>query len=214
VRGIGESVWPGRDAAEVDECQRHEALLNVAFSSQPTWSLLCPYDAGALDDDVLAAVTHSHRQIERDGIRESSADFAAAPDCFAGSLPGHPDEGGFEFDRTGLFDVRRRVGWAAKSAGMATQATTDLVVAASELAANSIVYGGGTGTLHVWREDGRLLVEVEDLGSIEEPLVGRMRPHPTQIGGRGLWLANQLCDLVQIRSGATGTAVRLQMSVA
>jgi len=28
-------------------------------------------------------------------------------------------------------------------------------------------------------------------------------------GGRGLWLANQLCDLVQIRSAASGTAVRL-----
>ncbi|HYJ77750.1 MAG TPA: sensor histidine kinase, partial [Actinomycetes bacterium] len=28
-------------------------------------------------------------------------------------------------------------------------------------------------------------------------------------GGRGLWLANQLCNLVQIRSGAAGTTVRL-----
>jgi anti-sigma regulatory factor (Ser/Thr protein kinase) len=28
-------------------------------------------------------------------------------------------------------------------------------------------------------------------------------------GGRGLWLANQLCDLVQIRSGENGTVVRL-----
>ena len=29
------------------------------------------------------------------------------------------------------------------------------------------------------------------------------------MGGRGVWLANQLCDLVQIRSGAAGTVVRL-----
>ena len=28
-------------------------------------------------------------------------------------------------------------------------------------------------------------------------------------GGRGLWIANQLCDLVQVRSGAAGTTVRL-----
>jgi hypothetical protein len=27
-------------------------------------------------------------------------------------------------------------------------------------------------------------------------------------GGRGLWLTNQLCDLVQIRSGDAGTVVR------
>ena len=32
-----------------------------------------------------------------------------------------------------------------------------------------------------------------------------------QPGGYGLWLANQLCDLVQIRSLPAGTAVRLHM---
>ena len=29
--------------------------------------------------------------------------------------------------------------------------------------------------------------------------------------GRGLWLANQLCNLVQIRSSPEGTTVRLHM---
>ncbi|HEX5574736.1 MAG TPA: MEDS domain-containing protein, partial [Gemmatimonadales bacterium] len=31
LRGIGEPIWPGRSAAEVVECQHHEALLNTAF---------------------------------------------------------------------------------------------------------------------------------------------------------------------------------------
>jgi len=213
VRGIGEPVWPGRRPDEIDECRRHESLLNVAFSAPPTWSLLCPYDAGGLDDEVLAAVAHSHRGVERDGVRQECAAAVGEAACFAGDLPERPAAcEPFEFDRTGLFDVRQRVAWLAEGAGLSHQDTTDLVVAASELAANSIVHGGGTGTLHAWREDGRLLVEVEDRGSIEEPLVGRVRPLPTQVGGRGLWLANQFCDLVQIRSGSTGTAVRLQMS--
>jgi anti-sigma regulatory factor (Ser/Thr protein kinase) len=85
----------------------------------------------------------------------------------------------------------------------------DLITAASELAANSVMHGGGSGTLRLWRENGSLLAEVEDRGRIEEPLVGRLRPGLAQEGGRGLWLANQLCDLVQIRSGAAGTTVRL-----
>lgn len=213
VRGIGEPVWPGRRPDEIDECQRHESLLGVAFSAPPAWSLLCPYDAGELDDEVLEAVAHSHQAVERDGARQECRDRPGAGH-FGGSLPRRPDGcEPFEFDRTGLFDVRQRVAWLAKSAGLPVQGTTDLVVAASELAANSIVHGGGAGTLHAWREDGRLLVEVEDRGSIEEPLVGRVRPLPTQVGGRGLWLANQFCDLVQIRSGPTGTAVRLQMSI-
>jgi anti-sigma regulatory factor (Ser/Thr protein kinase) len=213
VRGVGEPVWPGRRQDEIDECQRHESLLDVAFSAPPTWSLLCPYDARGLDDEVLEAVAHSHQAVERDGVRRECAAPAGEESCFAGDLPERPAGcEPFEFDRTGLFDVRQRVAWLAKSAELPLQDTTDLVVAASELAANSIVHGGGTGTLHAWREDGRLLVEVEDRGSIEEPLVGRVRPLPTQVGGRGLWLANQFCDLVQIRSGSTGTAVRLQMS--
>ena len=44
----------------------------------------------------------------------------------------------------------------------------------------------------------------------EGPLAGRLRPPPTQEGGRGLWLANQLCDLVQIRSRPGRTTVRLR----
>lgn len=216
VRALGEPVWPGQGEAEIDECQRHEHLLGAAFGAHlPPISLLCSYDGGALDDDVLGAVGHSHPLVARDGVRAESGSYDPGHDCFAGAFPDPPRSATrFEFDRTGLFGARQRVGWAAKSAGIPEAATKDLVVAASELATNSIVHGGGAGTLNVWREGERLLVEVRDRGRIEEPLAGRVRPEPTQVGGRGLWLANQLCDLVQIRSGADGTAVRLQMAIA
>ena len=214
VWGVGEPSWPGRRADELDECARHEALLNVAFAPPPAWSLLCPYDAGALDDEVLSAVGHSHRVVESGGVGRWDAAYLEGVDCLAGTLSDPGDGGeGFAFDRTGLFDVRQRVAWAAKTAGLAERAATDIVVATSELAANSIVHGGGSGTLRIWRQDGRLLIEVEDVGTITDPLVGRLKPVPTEVGGRGLWLANQLCDLVQIRSGGDGTAVRLQMAI-
>jgi hypothetical protein len=32
-------------------------------------------------------------------------------------------------------------------------------------------------------------------------------------GGRGVWLANQLCDLVQIRSAPRSTQVRLHITL-
>ena len=210
VRGIGEPVWAARSPAALDECQRHECLLNVAFDPGTTWSLLCPYDAGSLDEDVLARVAHSHRRIHRGGDSEESASFSPEADCFAGRLPwpeAAPET--FAFDVSGLTEVRHRVAAAAERAGMEPQAVEDFVIAASELAANSVMHGGGSGTLRVWQEDSRLLAEVEDRGRIEEPLVGRLRPDVSQEGGRGLWLANQLCDLVQIRSGDAGTTVRL-----
>lgn len=212
VRGIGEPVWAARSPAALEECQRHECLLNVAFDPGTAWSLLCPYDAGSLSEDVLESVARSHPHVHRGGGSEESASFSPMSDCFAGQLPrpGATPET-FAFDLTGLGEVRHRVAAAAEGAGMDPQGVADLVIAASELAANSVVHGGGSGTLRLWQEDGSLLTEVEDRGRIEEPLVGRRRPDVSQGGGRGLWLANRLCDLVQIRSGAAGTTVRLHL---
>lgn len=215
VRGIGEPVWPGRGTAEVDECQRHESLLNVAFSQPPAWSLLCPYDSAALSDDVLAGISDSHSSVTSRGTSEPSQDYLTERDCFAGELPDPPAAAEtFIFNRNKLFSVRRWVERIAKEAGMAPRQAADLIAAASELAANSVAHGGGVGTLRSWRERGHLLIEFEDRGTIDEPLVGRLRPSVAQERGRGLWLANQFCDLVQIRSSALGTTVRLQTALA
>src|SRR5919112_1702168 len=53
--GIGEPIWPERTEAELVECQRHETLLNLAFSHDTPWTLVCPYDAAHLPRDVLEA---------------------------------------------------------------------------------------------------------------------------------------------------------------
>jgi hypothetical protein len=59
-----------------------------------------------------------------------------------------------------------------------------------------------------------VICEISDAGSIADPLVGRENPPVDRLGGRGLWMANQLCDLVQVRSGAFGTVVRLHVHLA
>ena len=58
-RGVGEPVWPGRTPAEIDECERHEALLNLAFGGDREWSMRCPYDGAALKFYVSGAMVHS-----------------------------------------------------------------------------------------------------------------------------------------------------------
>ena len=50
---------------------------------------------------------------------------------------------------------------------------------------------------------------MQDDGHVEDPLVGRRMPPLEATGGRGVWLANQLVDLVQLRSTQAGTTVRL-----
>jgi len=214
VRGIGESLWPGRSPAARDECHRHEALLNLVFAPGPAWSLLCPYDARALSDDDLETAATTHELISREGRTEKSAAFEPERDTLAGELaPPAGSADSLYFGIEGLAEVRHRVAAASERAGMDPRSVADLVTATSELAANSVMHGGGSGTLRLWRESGSVLAEVEDAGLIEEQLVGRLRPGLTQEGGRGLWLANQLCELVQIRSGVAGTVVRLQMRV-
>jgi len=212
ARGVSELVGPDRGPAEMEECHRHEALLNPVFAEGRSWSLLCPYDACALSDDELEQAAGTHKLISREGRTEESAAFDAGFDCLAGELtPPRVRPDSVSFELTELSEVRRRVAAAAERAGMASSTVADLVTAASELAANSVMHGGGTGTLRLWRENGSLVAEVEDGGRIEDQLVGRLRPGLAQEGGRGLWLANQLCDLVQIRSSEAGTVVRLHV---
>jgi anti-sigma regulatory factor (Ser/Thr protein kinase) len=218
VRGIGEPVWPGRSEAELSECQRHESLLNLAFDKGQGWRLLCPYDLEALDERVIATARRNHPFIAQAGASHRSDTYLGpyeAPGPFDGTLPAPvavPEE--LAFTGKELAELRKFVSQEAERASLDVERTESLVLAASELATNSVRYGGGRGTLRMWKEDGMLLCEVHDRGYIEEPLVGRIRPRPDQPAGRGLWLVNQLCDLVQIRSKPTGNVVRVHMRLA
>ena len=63
----------------------------------------------------------------------------------------------------------------------------------------------------MWSEHDGLLCEISDTGRILDPLAGRRRPSGTEEQGYGLWLVNQVCDLVQIRTFPTGSIVRLHV---
>jgi len=213
VLGIGESAWPGRSAAELVECQRQEALLNLAFRRGPAWHLLCPYDMDRLEDHVIEAARSSHAFVAHEGESQPNAAYRCADEParpFAGDLP-RPQAAvrELEFDEQGLGVLRRFVSSWGGEEQLELEATEELVLAVNELATNSIRYGGGQGTLRVWRENRELLCEVSDGGYIEDPLVGRRRPAPDAQSGRGLWLVNNVCDLVQIRSSQAGTVVRV-----
>ena len=215
LRGIGEPIYPERTASELVESQRHEALLNAAFEDAPDFWLLCPYNTEALDPTVVETAHRTHPVIA-DGNGFSWSDLypgiAASVAPYDQPLPEPAAlRATLVFDAKGLPAVRRLVSREAASAGFTTQPIADLVLATNEVATNSVLHGGGTGTLRIWREGGVLVTEVRDRGHFDDPLADRRRPAPGRDGGRGLWLANQLCDLVQLRSVPSGTTVRLHM---
>jgi anti-sigma regulatory factor (Ser/Thr protein kinase) len=138
---------------------------------------------------------------------------ATRTDKLHSSLPLAPLQAArLDFGLDDLHDVRSLVAGASASAGLDPRRASDLVVAASELGANSILHGGGRGLVTVWDDGQAIFVEVADAGTITDPEVGSHRPDPSQEHGRGLYIANQLCDEVMIDTGSSGTRVRLRMA--
>ncbi|HVF06962.1 MAG TPA: sensor histidine kinase [Actinomycetota bacterium] len=215
LRGIGQPVWAERTPQELAECERHESLLNLAFADSANMWLMCPYDVSTLDAATVQAAERTHPSIaDRRGRRASDGyqglDAARAP--FQAPLPEPPlDASAMPFDADALPQIRAWATDRATTMGLAGSRTDDLVLALGEVAANSIRHGGGRGTLRVWSDHDAVVCEVRDAGAITDPLAGRTRPDPDQEGGFGLWLANQLCDLVQIRVIPGGSVVRLHV---
>jgi anti-sigma regulatory factor (Ser/Thr protein kinase) len=108
--------------------------------------------------------------------------------------------------------VRRWAADRARRAGLAPERVGDLVIAVGELAGNTLLHTSGPGSLSIWVADGEIICQVQDSGQISDPLAGTRRLDAADPGrGRGLWVVNQLCDLVEKRTGASGTTVRLHM---
>jgi anti-sigma regulatory factor (Ser/Thr protein kinase) len=212
LRGIGEPIWAGRSGDELAECQLHESLLNVAFADGPPFWLVCPYDTAALDAAVIHEARCSHPVVSA----QASDAFHAVDTASVLNMPlAEPDAPTEELSYVEATVPTVRGFVRERAAGLGQERLAGLLVAVTEAATNSVRYGGGSGSLRIWREPDRLICEVRDAGRIADPLAGRRRPPAGQFGGGwGLWLANALCDLVQLRTSPGGTIVRLHMRFA
>jgi anti-sigma regulatory factor (Ser/Thr protein kinase) len=214
LRGIGEPIWKGRSDDELIECQRHESLLNVAFGRGLPWWLMCPYDMENLDEAVIDEARRSHEYItERASGNKRSEMFRGLEASGAPFDAPLPEPGTsirhLTFSSEDLVSVRQLVSRHARAARLAPARADELVTAVNEVATNSVRHGGGSGSLRLWQDRSSMVCEIRDKGRFHKPLVDRERPLRDIAAPRGLWLANQLCDLVQIRSLPEGTVVRL-----
>jgi len=112
---------------------------------------------------------------------------------------------------TDLSAVRAMVASHARQAGLSAARVIDLVLAVSEVAANTFRHARSAGTLDIWHDADEIVCQITDDGFISDPLVGTRRPAVDAMGGHGLWLVNQVCDRVDLRSDQTGTTIRLHM---
>jgi anti-sigma regulatory factor (Ser/Thr protein kinase) len=212
VRYVSQPFWAGRSAAETAEVMRHEALVNLAFA-QADVSIVCLYDVAGLDSQVASAVEQTHPAVHRDGQVRASARYAGpgqVPPAFDRPLAPASPPGTPVTYRHDLYPVRAHVDRCAREAGLTADRAGDLVIAANEVAANTLSHTAGSGTVRVWRTQDEVICEVQDTGQVTDPLAGRSRP-VSDGPGHGLWVVNQICDLVEFRSGPAGTVVRMHM---
>jgi len=215
VRGIGEPIWAERSAEELVEAQRHESLINLAFIGAPAW-VLCPYDVAALDPVVIDEAFRSHPFVTSggvDGYSETYRELEEIGRPFAHPLS-DPDASheGIGLTTLGLSAMRHLVTTRAAQFGLTAKRVEDLVLAVNEVATNSLRHGKGASRLRLWTTADAFICEVADEGGIDVPLAGRRRPSAGEDSGYGLWMANELCDLVEMRSFESGAVVRLRMN--
>jgi anti-sigma regulatory factor (Ser/Thr protein kinase) len=212
IRYVSQPFWPGRSAAEAVEAMRHEALVNLAFA-QANAAILCLYDTGELGPQVTSAAEETHPTVIRDGQVRASLRYAGGgqipPACNRPLAPPPPRVRSL-FYQHDLRPVRQRVARCAQEAGLTADRAADLMLAVSEVAANTLRHTTGGGTLWVWPTPGEVVCQVQDSGNVADPLAGRWGP-ADRLSGHGLWVVNQLCDLVELRTGPDGTVVRMHM---
>ena len=213
ARVISEPMWPERSYAETAECLRHEALLNHALAGSSA-RILCPYDAEHLDGPVLegAALTHP---VLRDaaGSRPSGRYEDPLGDSLSERWPlVDPTEPMTEHIFAGdLRSLRHAVVVDPSLESLARERRDDVVFVVNEAVTNAVRHGDGRCTARLWHDGRSVVSEVSFETHVPDVLAGRRRPLPDALSGRGLWLINQLCDLVELRTGAAGTTLRMHV---
>jgi anti-sigma regulatory factor (Ser/Thr protein kinase) len=213
VRVVSEVVWPGRTRAETVEALRYEALLNHALAGSEA-TVMSPFDAGHLDAETLAGAEMTHPTVIEGGRRRASAayrDPLTMP--FAelwplqsptGPVSQHPLDGS-------LVEFRHTLAEDPALQTLSAQRRSDLVFAVSEAASNAVKHSDGTCTTRIWRDGDDVVTEVSTHSTITDLMAGCRRPAVDALEGRGLWLINQLCDLVELRSDTSGTTLRMHV---
>lgn len=214
---VGQSVQlPGTDPSY---WTRLDLALTHALGGLPV-TLLCSFtdvdDArevnGWLHDELLvegAPVPSGSRRDDRELLAENPQSPPAELGEPLLQLP---------VDLAGLGSMRRLVEREARLSGLGPHRVEDLVLAVNELVTNGIEHGSGTPLLRAWRTPQGLVTEMADPDACRLAFPGLAAPSVVGARGRGLWLASELTDVLQVWTAeddpgqVQGTVVRVTMT--
>lgn len=213
VRFITEVPHPGIGSAW-DWWGRYESAVNEIFVDLPVWAV-CTYDARTTPAAVLDEVVRAHPYLAGPGGEHARNDGYEAASTFLARRSGaytDPLEAGPP--RVALTDPSpadaRRATVAVTRALFGPETADNLALAVSEVVANAQRYGRPSVEFCLWSGPERIVATVKDRGpGFQDSTIGIAPVGPDRSGGRGLWIASQLCDHVGITRSPDGFTVRL-----
>lgn len=219
IRLVGEIDFADQPA-NWTEWSRYEAVCNVALAPYRLWGM-CLYDTRRLPREVLVAAELTHPHVVTASSRTSNPRYVDPADFLRRSTPAGPDP--LEatrptLDSDGLIDLallRRDIRTALAGSALCAEAADDLMLAISELVTNAILHGRPPVRVRLWSTSNRLLCTITDQGTgFNDPFAGYLPAGGKYLGhgGRGLWLARQLCDQLDTYRTPEGFTVRLTIS--
>jgi anti-sigma regulatory factor (Ser/Thr protein kinase) len=212
-RLAGEPVWPSGSPSVTREWQRYESVLNSVLGPYPV-SLMCLYDATTLEPSILETARRTHPTSSLDGVRAVNDEFTEPVEFLAEwqhDLTPIPPSAITIPEVRDVAAGRHFLEAHALSSGVAPAQAVELSTAANEILTNSFLYATPP-SLTAWVQGIHYVCQIEDKGAGLRDEVARYRP-PIDVNqnGRGLWMARQLVDLIQIVGGHAGTTVRLHI---
>jgi len=213
LRFIGECAFSAGSPHLVAEWERFDAVLNHALVGAPI-SMVCTYDLKQLSPDVFERARCSHPHI---GLLPpiENEDYLAPGDYLAQQcgVPVPAPAGALRLSGSPApHDARALVHQVLGGGGIGRQKVGDMMVAVTEIVTNSWQAGARHVEVACWYVDGEAGVQVDDDGpGLCDPLAGYRRPVPSEERGRGLWIARQLVDVLDVWPRDRGTVVRLRL---
>lgn len=212
-------VDPGLRADRVAAYLAYEAICNHTYAVGAS-AVTCVWDSRLHPETVIDRVRATHPHLVT-GTGRSPSPAYLPPEHYLAErhdVPMRTPPARVDHDVT-VGEVAQLSGLRSTMRGWATdhrfigEALEDLVMAVVEVATNGLRHGGPPVRVRAWHHGGTLVVQCDDAGARPIPAdAGYLRPDPvvTVAGGRGLWLARQLADVVTVSSEPGRTSVRLQ----
>jgi anti-sigma regulatory factor (Ser/Thr protein kinase) len=207
VRAVAD-VQIGPAPGEWEEWAAYEAITNLAYSHLPLW-VVCTYDANALPDPILDTVGRTHPHVTGHGW-EASDQFEDPRELVRELTPAPEPLAELRSWAAGddLERFREQLARELAAEQVPAAKALDMLVAATEIAANAVRHGGGIQEVRVGRAASRFVCEVVDRGSgIDDPVAGYLAPR--QGTGTGLWVARQLTWRLESFHSPRGFTVRI-----